>query len=237
MDIISFLTGIRANQSERLDRGEGSPDDVRQNLAEMQRINDWFGGTRALTRHLYPRLAAAPSPLVVLDLGTGGAGQPLQLALWARHHGLNLRVVAVDWAERNLAVAAGQLKTVPEVMLLRADALNLPAAEGQIDYVISSLFLHHLAPHQVCHLLQDSLRLARRGVIMSDLVRGWLPYLAFQGIAPFVARNHLTRSDGALSVRRAYTPPELRTLASQAGLPSARVYTHFPWRMTLVAEK
>ena len=36
------------------------------------------------------------------------------------------------------------------------------------------------------------------------------------------------------SVRRAYTPRELRALAQAAGLAPARVTAHWPWRMTLV---
>ena len=46
-----------------------------------------------------------------------------------------------------------------------------------------------------------------------------------------------SRHSGALSVRRAYTPEELNRMAVRAGLPGARVFTHFPWRMTLVVEK
>ena len=72
---------------------------------------------------------------------------------------------------------------------------------------------------------------------MSDLVRSYLPLVAFRLIQPVFAQHYLTRHDGALSIRRAYTPHELRSLAQAAGLETARVYQHFPWRMTLVAEK
>jgi hypothetical protein len=72
---------------------------------------------------------------------------------------------------------------------------------------------------------------------MSDLVRGYLPLVAFHSIAPLLARNALTRHDGALSIRRAYTPDELAHMARQAGIENARVYAYFPWRMTLVVEK
>lgn len=74
-------------------------------------------------------------------------------------------------------------------------------------------------------------------MIMCDLVRGWLPLLAFRLVQPVFARHFLTRHDGALSIRRAYTPRELLDLAHAAGLPHARVHTHWPWRMTLVVER
>ncbi len=228
----------RATQAELLDLGQGTDRDVAENLAEMQRINDRLGGTRALTRYLYPRLLLLRGPVTVLDLGTGGAGFPLALARWARNLRLPLRVLAVDWSARNLAVARQNLQPpAGEVQLIQADALHLPLAPGQVDYVISSLFLHHLEPEELARLLAQAYRLARRGVIMSDLVRGVLPLVSFDLISPIFARNYLTRHDGALSVRRAYTPRELYRIAARAGLPMPKVYSHFPWRMTLVVDR
>ena len=117
-----------------------------------------------------------------------------------------------------------------------ADAFGLPFVSASFDYVFSSLFLHHFSPEAVVELLRSAGRLARRAVIMTDLVRGRLPALAFELVQPVFARHPLTRHDGALSIRRAYTPGELRALARAAGLPQARVYAHWPWRMTLVYE-
>ena len=227
----------RSTQLELLDLGQGEGQDVAANLAEMQRINDWLGGTRALTRHLYPRLQQHQGRARLLDLGTGGAGLPLHILTWAEQRGLPLEFVAVDWSARNLHAADQALKNCQAITRLQADALALPLPPGNVDYVISSLFLHHLNPDEVVQLLQQAYRLARRAVIMSDLVRGRLPYFAFRLIQPLFARNYLTRHDGALSVRRAYTPAELLALADRTGLPATRVYSHFPWRMTLVIEK
>jgi SAM-dependent methyltransferase len=205
---------------------------VAANLAEMARINRWLGGLPALTRHLYPRLLAAAGPVTVLDLGTGSAEFPARLAAWARARGRVVRVIAVDWAARNLAIARAQARA--GVSLLQADALQPPVPAGGVDFVISSLFLHHFAPAAAADLLRGAARLARRAVIMTDLVRGRLPALAFRLVQPIFARHPLTRHDGALSIRRAYTPRELRGLAAEAGLSKAQVTFHMPWRMTLV---
>lgn len=235
MNQTSLLIPPRQDQPELLDLGLGSPTDTATNLAEMWRINRDLGGFRALTHHLYPRLIAVKDPITIADLGSGSADIPLALAHWARRRGLTLRVLAIDWAERCLAVARTRLSEVSEITLLQADANHLPFAE--VDFIISSLFLHHLSPESVVKVLRCAFAHARRGIVMSDLVRGWLPYLAFKLIQPVFARNVLTRHDGALSIRRAYTQTELRALAEAAGLPQAKVYTHWPWRMTLVADK
>jgi hypothetical protein len=222
--------------SEWLDQGRGSPADVAANLAEMARTNRWLGGLRALTRYLYPRLQAAPGPVTVLDLGTGSADVPLAIARWARRHGCDVRLLALDWSGRNLAVARAHTAREPAVRLLRADAARLPLAPHSVDYVVSTLFLHHLQPEELIRLLRAASACARRGILMSDLTRGWLPLAAFRLVQPLFARHRFTRHDGALSIQRAYTRAELQALAAAAGLSTVRVHAAWPWRLTLVAD-
>lgn len=227
----------RIEEEELLDLGLGSLADVADNLSEMQRINDLLGGTRALTQHIHPRLLAAKQPYTLLDVGTGAAGFPLRLTRWANRNGVSLKVIALDWSERNLRVAQSWINGTSDISLIRADALYLPAAQAKFDYVISSLFLHHLQPEQAIRLLGQAFQTSRCGLVMSDLVRGWLPYYAFKLVQPVLARSYLTRHDGELSIRRAYTPHELLELARAAGLRQAKVFAHWPWRMTLVVDK
>jgi len=228
---------VRTDEPELLDLGLGSPAEVAANLTEMWRINRYLGGLRALTRHLYPRLRARPGPITLIDLGTGSADVPKAIVRWAWAHHVPVRIFAVDWAARNLEFARTKVGAVPEVTLLHADAHCLPFPVPGVDFVISSLFLHHFSEVQAIHLLRSAFAHARQGIIMSDLVRGKAPYTAFKLLQPLVARNALTRHDGALSIQRAYTPTELMALARAAGLSDARVHTHWPWRMTLVADK
>jgi SAM-dependent methyltransferase len=227
----------RVDETEWLDQGRGSDADVDANLDEMWRLNQRLGGLGALTRHLYPRLRATQAPCSVIDLGTGSAQVPLAIARWARDHQCALQVYGLDWAARNLAVARRRASSYAEVSLLRADAQRLPIAEQSADFVIASLFLHHFQPRAAADLLRGAYRVARRALIMTDLVRGRLPLFAFRLVQPALARHPLTRHDGTLSIRRAYTPAELRGLAAVAGLPGARVYAHWPWRMTLVVDR
>jgi SAM-dependent methyltransferase len=227
----------RAETPEWLDLGHGTPADVAANLAEMARLNRWLGGLRALTRHLYPRLLTAPPGRRILDLGAGGAEGTRAVARWAQARSLAPRLVALDWSARNLAVARAGARPGDGVALLQADALKLPFLPQRADFVISTLLLHHFPPAQAQSLLATAFAAAGRALIVSDLVRGRLPLLAFRLVQPALARHPLTRHDGAVSIRRAYTPAELHALAHSAGLPHPRVHVHWPWRMTLVVDR
>jgi ubiquinone/menaquinone biosynthesis C-methylase UbiE len=226
----------RVEQDELLDLGDGTPADVRQSLADLWRINRFLGGIDAVTRHLTP-LFRAGETTTIADLGTGAGQIAGYIARWARRKKFAARVIGVDFSARNLRVAQGYTRTDSDVCLLAANALQVPFAANSVDIVMSSLFMHHFAPDLLVQLLHESFRVARRALVMSDLTRGYLPLAGFKLAQPVFARSYITRFDGMVSIRRAYTPDELRGIAQRAGLTNVRIYRHWAWRMTLVAEK
>lgn len=232
-----LVTSSRIDQPEWLDLGYGTPEDTCANLREMDTLNRITRGTASLLHYLEPRLRSIGDGARVLDLGTGSGELPSRLAGWFNRRAVNVRIYGVDWSRRNLSCASKARGARSTTALLCADAACLPFPPGAVHYVISSLFMHHFSPAQLITLLHAASQVASRGLVMTDLVRGWAPLAAFHLLSPLFARNFLTRHDGALSVRRAYRPEELLSIAHQAGMAQAKVYTHFPWRMTLVVDR
>ena len=233
----SFFVPIRKDEPELLDQGIGSASDVCANMKEMWRLNRYFGGISALTCHLYPMLQQCVEPVRIVDVGTGSGEMGSLLVKWGKRNNQQIMIYGLDKSARNLAVARENLTERRGLSFLQANALELPFPVKTIDFFISSLFLHHLAPEQVIEVLRETFHHARRGIVMSDLVRSRMAMLALGFIQPMFVKHYLTRHDGRLSIERAYTAPELVSLARAAGLQNAQVYSHFPWRMTLVAEK
>jgi hypothetical protein len=121
-------------------------------------------------------------------------------------------------------------------MFIQGDARALPFADASVDFVISSLFLHHFTPTALVQALPRWAGLARRSLIMTDLVRHPAPYWFMKVTSPVFARSAITRHDAAVSIRRAYRPEELQRIAVEAGFPQARVYTCLPYRLILVID-
>lgn len=234
----AFLIPKRIEQTELLDQGAGSLADVRANLDEMWKVSQVFGGIDLLTRYIKTPFQRESQPMRIVDLGTGSGKLALHLVRnWAHKHHIQVCVYPLDLSRRNLYIAHENTKSEGDIHLVQANGLALPFAADCIDYFVSSLFLHHFSPDSLIELLGAIYKLTRRGIIMSDITRGILPMVAFRLIQPFFARHFLTRHDGILSIKRAYCPEELLHMAQAAGIRNARVYTHFPWRMTLVADK
>jgi ubiquinone/menaquinone biosynthesis C-methylase UbiE len=197
-------------------------------LADMHRLNAWFGGY-ALTLAALRRVArrVSPSrPLVVVDVGGGRGDFARRLLARARWIGRSLRVVVVDRDPDLLAGAAATRAQHPGLSLVRADAAALPFRERGVDIVTMSLTLHHLEPTAATGALAEMSTVARVAVIVNDLLRTRLALALVWVGTRLLGCHRISRHDGPLSVRRAYSPEELRTLAERAGIDRLRIARH-----------
>ncbi len=72
-------------------------------------------------------------------------------------------------------------------------------------------------------------RVATGGVVVNDLRRSWTALVMTAAPVLAFSRSSVTRHDGVLSARRAYTLAELDDLAADAGLrPVARTPAWWP---------
>jgi SAM-dependent methyltransferase len=206
-----------------MDRREAPPAELVGSLADIARLNR-LGATHSILRYVAPFLARQPAgeTLRILDVGTGAADIPLALARWARRRGHRVRVVALEVHPAILRYAARTVDGTPEVRLVGGDALEAPIRPGSVDIALCSLVLHHLPEEAVVALLRQLASLVRLGFVVSDFRRGRLAWATVWLVTRAVSRNRMTRHDGPLSVRRAYTPAELARLAACAELPDMR---------------
>jgi ubiquinone/menaquinone biosynthesis C-methylase UbiE len=226
----------RAAGAERMDEPGQDAAELARSLADLRGVNRWLGGTRVVLRHLRALVdAEPPRPWRILDVATGSADIPLAIARWARARGTRVEIVATDLHPTTLAVARARVAGVPGVRAEAADALALPYADGAFDVVICSTALHHFDdPADVAGVLREMGRVGRIGGIVNDLRRSRPALLGANLLAATVWRTHpVTRHDGPLSVRRAFTPGELMDAARAAGLAGARVHRHAPFRVAL----
>ena len=209
----------RANEDEIMD-DLGRPDpEFAQAYRELEIINRWLGGVRAIERFL----PASPN-LLILDVAAGACD--VSETLLDR---ISCKIVVLDRNARGLRLAR---KSLPLV----GDALALPFRDQTFDVVMASLFFHHLSNEECVRVLVNMWRIARRVVLVNDLHRHPLAYLSIRVLTALFSKSAMVQHDGPVSVRRAFWPEELLSIAKKAGVP-ARVHRSFPYRLVLVAEK
>lgn len=215
------------NGRELLD-GVLAPAARAQTLADVDRLNAWFGGY-ALSLRAVRRLAArlpTDRTLVVADVGGGRADLAVRVARWARSAGRRVRVLVVDRDAETLALAAHACRAYPEITLVRGDATELPLGEGRVDVAVVALTLHHLEPDAAAACLREMRRAARLGVVVNDLLRSWGTLGLVWLVTRVLGMHAVSRHDGPVSVRRAYAPAELRAMAARAGVARVALRRH-----------
>lgn len=224
----------RSYELERIDTGDYTADEYEGCIIELQRVNRWLGDARVLRDTLLRDVAAQNlRSFSVLDVGAG-SGELLRVAAkWARQEQRELLGVGLELNERSAEAILEESNSF--INAVRGDALKLPFADGQFDYVICSLFTHHFFEKQVIEIFREMSRVARRRIFVIDLHRHPIAYYFYTTIGKLFLHTSLLREDGALSILRSFTPEELNNLGRSAGLRDVLVTWHFPYRLVLTA--
>ncbi len=208
------------------------------NLDDLAALKRWLGYGREVWGELRALASHAPGQgLTVLDVATGGADLPREIVTRAAHERLAWRTVALDLHPQVAAEARRRTVGLGGLAVVRGDAVCLPLSDAGVDVALCTFSLHHFSWAAARALLAEMARVARRGMIVSDLARSRSGYLAARALgAVWGSAHRFSRHDAPLSMRRAYTARELERLAAEAGLPEP-VVVRRPFHATLLAPR
>jgi ubiquinone/menaquinone biosynthesis C-methylase UbiE len=204
----------------------------RHALQALRQTNRWLQIDQRLVREIGRLMPAAREQrATLLEIGTGAGGL---LALSAERLPGDWVRIGLDRSRFALSQAREQLRGIAGSALIAGDAANLPFRDRSVDVVVCSLLLHHFDPTGAVALLYEAARVCRRGVVVCDLTRGYLPWVLTWLVTHVVSRSPLFHVDGPRSVRAAYLQSEALSLAHAAGLQRAKVVRVFPFRWMMV---
>ncbi len=233
-----FSLKTRSYQKEIMDGEPRSTEELVHTYRLIRRVNRFLGGTRVTLAHLknFSRRWASNDCIRILDVATGVADIPEAIVKWARKRGRRVKIVALDINPQILAYAGKKLAAYPEITLMQASVFDLPFPPASFDYVITSQFFHHLNEPEAIQALKILSSLARRGIIVNDLVRrlrayGWIYFFSR------FSKNEMFRNDATLSVRRGYRRREIEEMIKKAGLNYLRYFDHPFHRFAIAGEK
>lgn len=211
---------------ELLDRDEGAPDEIAAALADLRRINRWFGGV-GTTCQMIERVAGATrrKHFSLLDVASASGDVPQKAVKRLQDAGVELSITLLDRAPSHMRNGMNKVA---------GDALALPFRDNTFDLVSCGLFAHHLEPPEVIQFVNEGLRVARAAVLINDLVRHPLHLgLVYAGLPLF--RSRLTHHDAPASVRAAYTRPEMLEMLKRSKAARVEVVWTFLFRMAAIA--
>lgn len=224
-----MLLRERSHQTEIFDDESRPGSEIAEDYAQLDRVNRFFRHADPFVHLLSERFpATAPSQLRILEIGAGTGELARELEAWATGRGWDWEVSCLDRS----SVAFG-LNQAPR--RFQGDALDLPFEDQSFDLAIASQMTHHLSNEEVMRHFREAWRVARQGIIISDLHRNPLLFCLFWLSAHWVRLGPRMRADGLLSVRRGFRAGEWQELARRAGLPRPRIQVQFGCRIVLSA--
>jgi ubiquinone/menaquinone biosynthesis C-methylase UbiE len=215
MGIGSIATMERVVDNEWLDQDSGTPEEIRAALDSVALANQRFGGVRLHARLLGRALArvSCEHRPHILEVASGRA-DVLQAALLQL--GAAPDVTLLDRSAAHLPDPRAWPAKLPSPRVLEGNALALPFPDASVDIISCCLFLHHLEPLEIMRFLAESQRVARVAVLINDLERNPIHYRLAQ-LNRMIDGSRISRHDGPVSVRRAYTCRELSRMLEHTG--------------------
>jgi len=224
LSCIASVSMERVVDDEWLDEDLGTPEEIDSALHAISLANRRFGGVRLHARLLQRALARVPQETGsqvtrphILEVASGRA-DVLQAALLRLVGATSIMpdVTLLDRSRVHLPDPGAWAAELPPPRVVAGDALDLPFADASVDIVSCCLFLHHLDPPQVARYLAEARRVARVAVVINDLERSPLHYRLAK-LNRLIDPSRISRHDGPVSVRRAYTRSELARMLTNTG--------------------
>jgi 2-polyprenyl-3-methyl-5-hydroxy-6-metoxy-1,4-benzoquinol methylase len=165
----------------------------------------------------------------LLDVGFGDGDMLRTIARWAAKRGIEAELVGVDLNPRSEMAAKEHTPSGMPIRWITGDYADL-AGRGW-DMVVSSLVAHHMTHGQLVAFLRFMDRESAMGWLVNDLHRHGFAHWGFPVLARVFGWHRIVRLDGTLSIARSYRPPEWPPILAEAGVPDARIYRAFPFRL------
>lgn len=223
---MSLIT--RAQADELMDADDLPAETYAAVVADLARVNTVTLAARPTLAFL-DRATRHQKTLRLLDVGFGDGDMLRRIARWATKRGVTAELVGIDLNPRSEAAARAHTPPGLPVTWRTGDYADL-AGEGW-DVVISSLVAHHMSRSQLVAFLRFMEAEAARGWLVNDLHRHGIAHAGFPLLATLARWHPIVRHDGTLSIARSYRPAEWPPLLAEAGIPDARVFRAFPFRL------
>ncbi|HKK47217.1 MAG TPA: class I SAM-dependent methyltransferase [Balneolaceae bacterium] len=223
-----FLSERNTTSVERMDDPQCNLADLENTYRQFGTLNSLISGWRTIYRNEIRPSLSHSHQCSLLDVGFGGGDIPKKIAQWATEDDYNLRITAIDPDPRAFNFVRKQGRH-PNIEFLQCNISELDPAENKFDFVISNHLLHHLSPQQLSQILNASRKLSTQSVIFNDICRSDWAWLFFNLLSRPVFRSSFITYDGLTSIKRSYTPQELKKSVPADWI----VESFFPFRLLL----
>src|SRR5690606_993603 len=231
--MISFAK--RSDQKELIDDLQCEGEELRQTLRELKTINRLLGGNYVTTDGINQLLNRKVSNSVTIaDIGCGGGDMIRVMHHWSEKKNLKASFVGVDANPNTIAMAAENLRDLPNVHFEAANVFDPDFQQQGVDIITCTLFTHHFRDDELIRMFRSFKNKAKIGMVINDLHRHPLAFYSIKILTRIFSRSRLVINDAPISVRRGFTKKELEAILQEAGWQTYQIRWHWAFRWQVV---
>jgi SAM-dependent methyltransferase len=193
---------------------------MRACLQDLARTNRWTLTHRPTLHWLNAVVDATPhlpSPLRILDVGSGYGDSLRKIEQWAAKRRIAVELTGLDLNPDSAVIAAEAAPESSRIQWVSADIFDYTPAQP-VHVVLSSLFTHHLDGPSIVRFVQWMEEHAALGWFVNDLSRAPIPYHLFRAFSKVTRMHPFVQHDGPVSIARSLIREEWRSMCMDAGL-------------------
>jgi 2-polyprenyl-3-methyl-5-hydroxy-6-metoxy-1,4-benzoquinol methylase len=238
MTAIDF--SLRSTQSELMDTEPVGFAEFHQCLRQLTIVNVLTLAYRPTLRWLGRMLRSAKprGAVSIIDVGSGGGDMLRQIWKLLQRRDLDSDLTGADLNPWSKPSAEQDTPAAMQIKFETCDIFSFDQAR-RADFIISCNFTHHLTDAELIRFIQWMDHHAGRGWLINDLHRHPVPYYFVKTVFHMLPLSRMMRSDGPISISRAFVAADWRRLLAAAGIPAARttIKWFFPFRYVVAYSK
>ena len=196
-------------------------------LKELKIINNYLGGVSTTVSALKYFTRDKLISLKIIDVGSGSSDN----LIIAKNTYPNLQLLSVD---KNISVLNYSKNSLQKI---NSDAYHLPFKDECCDIVHIALFLHHFNEDQIEKLLNEFLRICKKGIIINDLQRSLLALAGIKLLTVLFSKSILVKNDAPVSVKRSFNKSEIINFLRKSGISNYIIKYKWAFRWMVVIKK
>jgi SAM-dependent methyltransferase len=233
----------RSNKPELMDFDVRNFAEFKNCLQQLEIINILTFAYRP-TKRWFQRIIKKnnSAAISILDAGSGGGDMLRRIYKWHKKINQNsgfgvkpdIKLTGVDLNCWSAATAKQLTPQDMNIEFITADIFSLPP-QSRPNYIISSLFTHHLNDEELIKFLIWMDETAIDGWLINDLHRHFIAYYFIKFFTRIIPVNRLIRHDAPLSVARAFKLKDWKNLIDKSGIDQTKIKIKwfFPFRYVI----
>jgi SAM-dependent methyltransferase len=208
-------------------------------LRDLSRLNRWFLAYRPLLNWLGKVAPSSPvRPFHILDVGCGYGDSLRRIDRWAKTCSLPVELTGLDLNPDAIAIAAEASPSTSRIRWVATDVFAWQS-DKPVDFIVSSLFTHHLTEPDLIRFVQWMESNARLGWFINDLSRAVVPYHLLRIFTKLAGLHPFVQHDGPVSIARSFVPDDWRRICAAASLDQSAISIQsvFPARLCVSRSK